>query len=134
MDILVALLINWLAINEDIHIESPPPVHYSPPETLQKLFGSPVLALYDHRAGVVYLANTVDVRTIYGASVVVHELVHHYQNESGLTSSYDCLQQSEGLAYKVQKNYLKANSLNPKDYPELDGFSILIKSLCPHPM
>lgn len=128
MEILLALLIEWLSLNKSIEITTPPEVVVMSAKNLQDKYGSPVHALYAHHEAVIYLSDSVDLSTMQGASVLLHELVHHYQNVSGAMEWYNCIQESEKQAYEIQKDYLVAN--NVKLIPELGEFNILMRSLC----
>jgi hypothetical protein len=128
VEILLGLLIEWLSLNADIDISSPPEVVVMESADLAKKYGAPVHALYAHHESTIYLSSHVDLTTIQGASVVLHELVHHYQNVSGAMDGYDCARESEQLAYETQRDYLIANKA--KLMPELDSFNIIMRSLC----
>ncbi|MGH1485588.1 MAG: DUF6647 family protein [Cellvibrionaceae bacterium] len=128
MEILLGILIEWLALNSNIDITTPPDVVVMESEDLAKKYGSPVYALYAHHEATIYLSNAVDLTTIRGSSVLLHELVHHYQNVSGAMDGYNCARESERLAYETQRDYLKANKA--KLMPELDSFNIVMRSMC----
>lgn len=128
MEILLGILIEWLALNTDIDIRIPPDVVVMSSEELTKKYGSPVHALYAHHEAKIYLSSHVDLSTIQGASVLLHELVHHYQNVSGAMDGYNCARESERLAYETQRVYLERNQVELM--PELDNFNIVMRSLC----
>lgn len=128
VEILLGILIEWLALNANINIKSAPDVTVATSVELTKKYGSPVHALYAHNESKIYLSEHVDLTTIQGASVLLHELVHHYQNVSGAMSGYNCTQESERLAYETQRQYLEANKVALM--PELDRFNIVMRSVC----
>lgn len=128
MEILLSILIEWLALNTDIKVEEHPEVVFMAREELHKSYGSPVHALYMSSAKTVYLADDVRIETLEGASILLHELVHHYQNESGAMDGYSCVSESEKLAYEVQKQYLLANKAPVM--AELSDFNIVMRSVC----
>lgn len=128
MEILLGILIQWLALNANIDIENPPTVQVVEAKVLQADYGAPVYALYSHQDSAIYLSDTVDLSTIQGASVLLHELIHHYQNVSGAMDGYSCVRESEQLAYDVQRQYLIANKA--KVLPELNEFNTLMMSMC----
>ena len=128
MEILLAILIEWLQLNANMTIDHAPNVKIQSDEELIAKYGAPVYALYAHNEGTIYLSDTVNLKTIEGASVLVHELVHHYQNTSGAMDSYNCIRESEKLAYDTQRQYLVANKAELM--PELDPFNVLMRSLC----
>lgn len=128
MEILLAILIQWLAVNTDIQIDEYPSVKIVSEEYLHKEFGSPVYAFYNYSTKTVYISNKVDLSSHKGKSILVHELVHHYQNISGLRQTYLCIAESERLAYTTQKKYLlyyKAPLMK-----ELGEFNIIMRSIC----
>jgi hypothetical protein len=128
VEILLALLIEWLSLNADIDITEPPEVVVMESAELAEKYGAPVHALYAHHESTIYLSSHIDIKSIQGASVLLHELVHHYQNVSGAMDGYNCARQSEKLAYETQRDYLVANKA--KLMPELDSFNIVMRSLC----
>ena len=130
MEILLGILIQWLSLNSEVDIKSPPEVMVMSSQELAEKYGGPVHGLYSHPEATIYLADHVDLSTIQGASVLLHELVHHYQNVSGAMDGYNCVQESEKLAYDLQVVYLEQN--NAKLMPELDPFNIIMRSICSH--
>ena len=128
MEILLGILIEWLALNSNINITTAPDVVVMESEDLAKKYGAPVYALYAHHESTIYLSDTIDLTTIQGASIVLHELVHHYQNVSGAMGDYNCARESEKLAYETQRHYLEANKAQLM--PELDSFNIVMRSMC----
>lgn len=131
MDILLAILIEWLALNANIDISSSPEVVVMSSEALAVKYGAPVHALYSHEEATIYLSSDVDLHSIQGASVLLHELVHHYQNVSGAMDGYSCIRESERLAYQTQRLYLESN--HAPLMPELNNFNIAMRSLCRNP-
>jgi len=128
VEILLGILIEWLSLNADIEIRTPPDVVVMGSADLNKKYGSPVHALYAHHEAKIYLSSHIDLGTIQGASVLLHELVHHYQNVSGAMDGYSCARESERLAYETQRDYLESNQVELM--PELDRFNIVMRSLC----
>ena len=61
-------------------------------------------------------------------SILVHEFVHHLQNEAGY--SYECPAASEKLAYEAQQQWLNQFGLDLEHEFELDEFTIHVSSLC----
>ncbi len=128
VEILLAILIEWLSLNTEIDIHTPPEVVVLSSEELNAKYGSPVHALYAHHEAIIYLSEDIDLSTIQGASVLLHELVHHYQNVSGAMDGYNCARESERLAYETQRLYLQRNQVELM--PELGHFNIVMRSLC----
>jgi Mlc titration factor MtfA (ptsG expression regulator) len=128
MEILLSLLIEWLQLNTDISIKNAPKVVIVSDQELQKRYGKPAHALYQHQEKIIYLSQNINLTTLQGASVLLHELVHHYQNISGAMDGYSCIRASERLAYETQRHYLNANKAQL--IPELDDFNIVMHSFC----
>lgn len=128
MEFILGILIEWLALNANIDISNKPAIAIEKPAQLHQKFGGPVHALYDHKKEIIYLADDIDLATLEGASILLHELVHHYQKVSGALDSYSCIRASEKLAYETQRQFLLAN--NADLMPELNEFNILMRSMC----
>jgi len=61
-------------------------------------------------------------------SVLVHEMVHHFQNVLGL--KYDCPQDREKLAYLAQERWLALFGHSLESDFHIDPFSLLVKTKC----
>ena len=62
------------------------------------------LAIYSDREQTIYLAEGWSGGTAAGLSILVHEMVHHFQNVLGV--KHECPQEREKLAYKAQDRWL----------------------------
>ncbi len=113
-------------------IEQPPKVVVMTHEDLQKKYNWTMHAVYNRQEKIIYLSEHIDINTPIGASVVLHELVHHYQNISGLVDTFQCSQQSEKLAYETQRLYLLDKNV-AELMPELNAFNIAMLSRCSMP-
>jgi hypothetical protein len=89
---------------------------------------SETVAIYSDDAQTIYLTEGWTGSTPADLSVLVHEMVHHFQNVLGL--KHECPQEREKLAYQAQERWLGlfGHSLE-KDF-EVDGFSLLSKTRC----
>jgi len=88
-----------------------------------------VLAVYDDRARVIYLPDGWTGSTPAELSVLVHELVHHIQNEADL--KFACPQEREQAAYEAQGRWLRLFGHDLETDFELDGFTLLVRTNCP---
>lgn len=70
-----------------------------------------VVGLFHQRRNTIYLSDSVELNTVYGRSVLLHELVHYMQHKNGLYASSICLQALERPAYELTNKYLVANDL-----------------------
>jgi len=86
------------------------------------------LAIYSDREQTIYLAEGWSGGTAAGLSILVHEMVHHFQNVLGV--KHECPQEREKLAYKAQDRWLSLFGHSLETDFELDGFSLLAKTGC----
>jgi hypothetical protein len=77
-----------------------------------------IAGLYHFEDGTIYLAHDVDLATIEGKAVLVHELVHYLQYRHGLDRSVPCMVALERDAYAAQRKYLVEHGKTP-DFNEL---------------
>jgi len=89
-----------------------------------------VEALYDDSNRTIYLAEGWTGGTPTEVSVLVHEMVHHLQNQEGLR--YECPQAREKLAYTAQNKWLARSGRNLMDEFDLDGLTVLLRTKCMH--
>ena len=87
-----------------------------------------VVALYDDQTKTIYLSDKWTGRTPAELSVLVHEMVHHLQNEAGTT--YECPAEREKLAYEVQDKWLGLFGRNLEGEFEINGLALLISTSC----
>ena len=64
-------------------------------------------ALYEVETATIFLSERLDLDTVYGKSVLLHELVHHVQHQMDLDEIACGYSFIEGDAYAVQAEYLK---------------------------
>lgn len=69
-----------------------------------KIFG-----LYNFQNKTVYLLHSVDLDTIEGKAILLHELVHYLQYETGLDKNVKQMVELEGLAYQLEARFLDVN-------------------------
>lgn len=128
MELLLGILIEWLSLNANIEIKEPPVIVIVKSSELHKKYKAPVYAFYSQPDATIFVSSEIDLSTFQGASVLLHELVHHYQNISGAMNGYNCRQESERLAYKIQRRFLESNKAQLM--PELGEFNINARSAC----
>ena len=87
MELLVAVLTGWIALQTGLSTAEPPQIELVTPNTMsERAFGpgiaaSPLLrALYSQPANTVYLRKNWDASNLRDQSELLHELVHHFQN------------------------------------------------------
>ena len=91
---------------------------------------SSIEALYDDRSRTIYLNQYWTGLTPAETSILVHEMVHHFQNMAGL--QYECAEAREELAYKAQDMYLALHGLSLSKEFKLDPVTRLVRTKCMH--
>ena len=86
------------------------------------------IAIYDDATRTIYLPEGWTGGTPAELSVLVHELVHHFQNVLGL--KHECPQEREKLAYIAQDRWLGLFGHSLADDFVLDPFSLFVKTTC----
>jgi hypothetical protein len=100
------------------------------PQSSAYLPTNDIVAVYIDGAEIIYLIEGWTGRTPADLSVLVHEMVHHFQYKLGL--KHECPQDREKLAYAAQDRWLHLFGHSPEPDFELDGFSVLVKTHCLH--
>ena len=138
-ELTIALLM-WITSNTPLAYDgshAPEVIHVPQKQLVQILFEGnvargvdservSVAGLYNFRDGKVYLLDDVDLDTVEGKAVLVHELVHYLQYYHGIDQTVECMRKLEGQAYEVQANYLTAHG---KESP-FSGLHVLMVSNC----
>ena len=92
------------------------------------------LAIYNHHTDTIYLkAGLKDMfsKNIY-ESILVHELVHHMQYESG--AEFNCLGEYEEDAYEIQNKFLlSSGEKDVMDSLKLNGLFLMMIFQCNDP-
>jgi hypothetical protein len=86
------------------------------------------VAVYYDAKRTIYLLEGWTGSTPAELSVLVHELVHHFQNV--LRLKYECPQAREKLAYVAQDRWLALSGHSLESDFHLDPFSLLVKTTC----
>jgi hypothetical protein len=86
------------------------------------------VAIYQDSTQTIYLADDWTGSTPAELSILVHEVVHHFQNMLGL--KYECPQAREALAYRAQDRWLGLFGRDLATDFDLDPFSLLVKTKC----
>ncbi len=75
--------------------------------------GLKVYGLYNFKNETIYLHNGIDLGSIRGRAVLVHELVHYLQYRSGVNNRVRCKNELETMAYQLESRYLQAHQHKP---------------------
>lgn len=73
---------------------------------------STTIGLYNHKNNTIYLNDNVDMDTIFGKSVLLHEVVHYLQYQNGVYDTAQCVAENEKLAYEIQNRYLTEHKVD----------------------
>jgi hypothetical protein len=87
-----------------------------------------VVALYDDQTKTIYLSDKWTGTTPSELSVLVHEMVHHLQNQAG--TAYECPAEREKLAYEAQDKWLHLFGRNLEAEFEVNGLALLVSTSC----
>jgi Domain of unknown function (DUF6647) len=94
--------------------------------SVEKMRG--VVAVYNDQTKTIYLSNKWAGHTPAELSVLIHEMVHHLQNEAGIT--FECPVEREKLAYEAQDKWLGLFGRNLEKEFEINGLALLISTSC----
>jgi hypothetical protein len=94
----------------------------------QRALEQSTVAVYVDAEKTIYLPDEWSGRRLAELSVLVHEMVHHKQNLSGM--HYDCLRAREKLAYAAQDKFLQLFGRDLEDEFEVNPLAILVRSTC----
>src|SRR5262249_46391603 len=86
------------------------------------------IAIYYDATRTIYLPEGWTGDTPAELSVLVHEVVHHFQNV--LRLKYECPQEREKLAYIAQDRCLALFGHSLESDFHMDAFSLLVKTRC----
>jgi hypothetical protein len=86
------------------------------------------VSLYDDATQTIYLPKGWTGSTDVEVSILVHEMVHHFQNLLGF--KYACAQEREKLAYMAQDRWLEQSALSLASEFDLDPFTLLVATTC----
>ena len=87
-----------------------------------------VVALYNDQTRTIFLSDRWTGRTPAELSILVHEMVHHLQNEAA--TNYECPAERERLAYELQDKWLNLFGRNLESEFEINGLALLVSTSC----
>ncbi len=67
-----------------------------------------IYGLYNFNEKAVYLLDSIDLETLEGKAILLHELVHYIQYQIGEDESVDCKNELESLAYVLEAKFLES--------------------------
>ncbi len=89
-----------------------------------------IVALYDKEARAILVSSDWSAGSFAELSILVHEMVHHLQDESGMV--FACPAQREKLAYHAQDEWLKLFDQDLEAAFGIDPALILVATACVH--
>jgi hypothetical protein len=153
MEPLLSTIVLWLSVNfglsatyEHPLIEFVPPakmaeVRYSRLAALQPHrfsseagrsappdIGQDVNGIYDDHSRTIYLPERWSSARPADVSVLVHEMVHHLQNQAG--EEFTCPQEREKDAYKAQRSWLSLFDRTLEQVFHIDSMTVLVRISC----
>jgi len=66
-----------------------------------------IYGLYNYENKTIYMLDSIDINTIKGKAILLHELVHFLQYQNGHDHRVECKNRLEYLAYYLEAEYLK---------------------------
>lgn len=127
METLIAALMVWASAQTGLPVpDETPRIVMAEPCEIERLFhddgtrdcgdeGMRTVAIYDHRIDTIFLPDTWKPGSLYHVSMLLHELVHHMQDKTGLNmDTAPCPGRDlEKPAYEAQFAFLAAAGLDP---------------------
>lgn len=139
MDAMVIALLAWITLNAGLKAPEPPKILFLPKAGMNELYyGKSVVkdstfdlkAFYDREGRTIYLPHGWNSADLLDNSILLHELVHHWQRMNGLKLS--CPAEFERQAIELQSKWLLEQGIaNPYQALGLDAFSVRILLACP---
>lgn len=97
-------------------------------EIIQQHGRPDILSIYDSREKIIYLADTWNGATAADLSVLVHELVHHFQEAH--QSKFECDAAHEAKAFELQEKWLRLFGRSLEEDFQIDPFTLLVRTSC----
>jgi len=87
-----------------------------------------IVSIYDARENVIYLRDTWSGATAADLSVLVHELVHHFQEAQ--QTKFECDAAREAKAFELQETWLRLFGRSLEEDFQIDPFTLLVRTSC----
>ena len=97
-------------------------------EVIQQQGRPNILSIYDAREKVIYLRDTWSGATAADLSVLVHELVHHFQEMH--ETKFECDAAREAKAFELQEKWLRLFGESLEEAFQIDPFTLLVRTSC----
>lgn len=86
------------------------------------------VALYDDDTNTILLSEAWTAKSPADISVIVHEMVHHMQNQAAL--QFECPAAREKLAYTAQEAWLNLYGLSLSSAFKIDAMTLKLSTQC----
>jgi hypothetical protein len=137
MKALILALMTWASAQTGLPVPEVQPIvkhataeqmwHMARPGTEYDAAGSQqYLGLYAN--GVMWLRDDWSVESVRDVSILLHEVVHHMQEEAG--QEYPCRGASERVAHEAQFAWLEAAGLDPFETIGINGLYYVMVTTC----
>lgn len=87
-----------------------------------------IISIYDSREHIIYLRDTWSGATAADLSVLVHELVHHFQEVH--QTKFECDAAREAKAFELQEKWLRLFGESLEEEFQIDPFTLLVRTSC----
>lgn len=102
--------------------------HVRPNQEYKEDSGFTVRALYDHDTSTIWLNENWNPDNLVDLSIMLHELIHHMQYESG--NEYECHAAMEKEAYAAQIAWVEAAGEDPWKLLNMNALFVFYVTTC----
>jgi hypothetical protein len=99
-----------------------------PSEIVQQQAQPTIISIYDSREHIIYLRDSWSGATAADLSVLVHELVHHFQEVH--QAKFECDAAREAKAFELQEKWLRLFGESLEEDFQIDPFTVLVRTSC----
>lgn len=97
-------------------------------EIISQFIMPDIKSIYSNREKIIYLPEAWDGSTAADLSVLVHELVHHFQEMH--QTKFECDAAREARAFELQANWLRLFGTSLEEEFQIDPFTLLVRTSC----
>lgn len=97
-------------------------------EIVQQQAQPTIISIYDARENIIYLRDSWSGATAADLSVLVHELVHHFQEAH--QTKFECDAAREAKAFELQEKWLRLFGESLEEEFQIDPFTLLVRTSC----
>lgn len=87
-----------------------------------------IKSIYNSAEKAIYLPSSWNGATAADLSVLVHELVHHFQEVH--QTKFECDAQREAKAFELQEKWLRLFGFSLEEEFQIDPFTLLVRTSC----